>query len=979
MSQPSSQEQYLLELVNRFRADPASEYNRLVNSGNADVEDALNFFDVDLSILSLQWDSLRSAQPLAWSDQLGSSAATHNQLMIDNDAQSHDFPGELGLLERINAAGSNSYTKVAENIYAYADSPFYAHAGFTIDWGNTSTGIQSPPGHRNNLISRILEDGRLFENPYREAGFSILEDSDPATSVGPLVVTQHLGDRDTGSDEWLLGVAYRDMDDDNFYSVGEGLGGLTVNIDGIEGTTFSTSVQTGISGGYQTLVPQGDYRVSFVQSGQLLSSFDVAVAEASLKQDLVIQTGVPPATGTGKIVGILFDDFNNNSIQDIGEVGLAGRTLFLDDNGNRQLDDGEVSTLTDADGVYIFSDLAPSTYAVTPVLPPSREQTFPLPSSALGIEDFQLDDGEYENLSVVSADGEDIFVFNQFEVQTGQKVLTSISVGLSPVSSNYQGLGNPKQLVIYQDNNGNDAPDSDEQVLAITPNLVGTEGFANVVIAPTAVTGTFFVGAFYEGTGITTGNASYTLVPQDTTAPAGQSWQAITTNPNSFSATLSSNNWLLRANGSGLQAQTVRVSANETIGGINFGDNQDNVIIGTPDADTLSGTADGDLILGLESNDGLFGQNGSDTLNGGAGEDTLNGGIGNDVLFGADGNDSLQGADNNDEVNGGAGNDTLLGSDGSDTLNGDSGDDRLLGGNGTDVLNGGTGVDTLNGNASNDTLNGGDGDDALQGSAGDDLLNGGTGRDSLLGGNGDDTLNGGADRDILNGGNGNDVLTGGETGDSMQGGSGNDTLSGDGGDDIMLGSTGDDSLSGGDGQDRIIAGSGADTLNGDDGNDTLNGAVGDDVLNGGSGDDALQGADGNDTLSGDAGDDVLLGSAGDDSLDGGEGRDTLLGGSANASVAQIDTLTGGGDSDVFGVRDIYDNFGSDDYAVIQDFSEVDDVIELRFGSAYTLQNIPSGSTLPTGVGIYNSDGLAAIVQGHTQSSLDLEQSYFAYV
>lgn len=316
MAQPTAQEQYLLELANRFRADPSAEYNRLVNSGDANVAYAMEFFGVDLGVLRTQWNALQSAQPLAWSSQLNSAATAHNQLMIDTDTQAHNLPGEAALGARVNGAGSGSFNTVAESIYAFAESPFYAHAGLAIDWGDDNnnpndgygTGIQNPAGHRDAFLN----------NSYREAGFSVLTDDDSATDVGPYVVTQLFGNRSAVTDSWLVGVAYDDIDNDTFYSVGEGLGNITVNI---SGNNFNTSVQTSSAGGYQTLLPSGSYTVSFEQNGSTLQTFNnITLGDQNVKQDFVFEeitsAGRPliqgrPATvyveqSTSKVVGNAF-------------------------------------------------------------------------------------------------------------------------------------------------------------------------------------------------------------------------------------------------------------------------------------------------------------------------------------------------------------------------------------------------------------------------------------------------------------------------------------------------------------------------------------------------------------------------------------------------------------------------------------------------------------------------------------------------
>lgn len=73
-------------------------------------------------------------------------------------------------------------------------------------------------------------------------------------------------------------------------------------------------------------------------------------------------------------------------------------------------------------------------------------------------------------------------------------------------------------------------------------------------------------------------------------------------------------------------------------------------------------------------------------------DNTLQGGIGHDQIEGHDGNDFLVGGGNNDTLFGDAGNDVLDGQEGTDRLFGGSGDDILLAGHGHDQLTGDGGL-----------------------------------------------------------------------------------------------------------------------------------------------------------------------------------------------------------------------------------------------------------------------------------------------
>ena len=106
----------------------------------------------------------------------------------------------------------------------------------------------------------------------------------------------------------------------------------------------------------------------------------------------------------------------------------------------------------------------------------------------------------------------------------------------------------------------------------------------------------------------------------------------------------------------------------------------------------------------------------------------------------------------------------------------------------------------------------------------------------------------------------------------------------------------------------ILGGSGNDTLTGTSGADYIdannrpgNLTVADtDTLNGGGGNDVLLGRFGNDTLNGGTGDDLLDGGDGNDTLDGGADSDTLQGGAGDDELtggAGDDSIDGGSGSD----------------------------------------------------------------------------------
>ncbi len=371
------------------------------------------------------------------------------------------------------------------------------------------------------------------------------------------------------------------------------------------------------------------------------------------------------------------------------------------------------------------------------------------------------------------------------------------------------------------------------------------------------------------------------------------------------------------------------------------GDDNDNVLTGTPDGDFINGFGGNDAIFAFGSNDVAFGDAGNDVISGGDGDDFLDGGTGDDTVigdkgddtkFGGDGNDRIiwNNGDGSDRIDGGADHDTVevngapnagdnfqVNAGGNDVLfertnlglfnldistvetlevNSGSGDDQFLVGDlaGTGlasvIFNAGAGNDIFDGSAAttdlsafggsdNDQLTGGTGSDNLEGGTGDDSLAGGNGNDQLLGGDGDDTLRGGNGNDLTDGGNGNDTADFSDIPFAIRA----DLNQGEAAYDVAPGVTVVDTLisienlTGSTLDDSLKGDRNANLLDGGDGNDELVGRRGNDTVIGGAGNDTVRGGRGADQVIGGAGDDILAGGRGADIIEGGTGNDVMSG------------------------------------------------------------------------------------------------------
>ena len=230
---PTAEEQLYLELINRARANPAAEGARLAAITDPDVLNAYAQFGVSLALMQSEFNALPAVPPLAPNASLTTSARGHSAWMLANAMQSHDETNPANTpWTRMTAAGY-TYSTAGENVYAYAKSVGFGHAGFEVDWGPGGTGgMQSGRGHRMSIHSAN----------FREIGVGVALGTNGA--IGPQLVTQDLGAR-SPSPIFATGVAYYDLNGNNFYDIGEGIAGLTVTVSGA-----SYSCVTAAGGGW---------------------------------------------------------------------------------------------------------------------------------------------------------------------------------------------------------------------------------------------------------------------------------------------------------------------------------------------------------------------------------------------------------------------------------------------------------------------------------------------------------------------------------------------------------------------------------------------------------------------------------------------------------------------------------------------------------------------------------------------------------
>ena len=235
-AEPSSQEQYLLELINRARANPAGEGAMLAGIQDPEILRYYAYYAVDTNRLRSDFASYAVQPPLALSPALMSSARTQAIDQAEHGFQGHSGTNGSTLRDRLVAV-NYPFRMAGENTFTYVSNPFFGHVGLNADWGVPEL------DHRENLMN--YEAGGPV---YREVGISCVPTA--IKNFGPLVVTQDFGQPLDEKLAFVTGVIYQDRNNNGTYDEGEGLGGVSVTP---EAGAFFT--RTSASGGFCLPLP----------------------------------------------------------------------------------------------------------------------------------------------------------------------------------------------------------------------------------------------------------------------------------------------------------------------------------------------------------------------------------------------------------------------------------------------------------------------------------------------------------------------------------------------------------------------------------------------------------------------------------------------------------------------------------------------------------------------------------------------------
>lgn len=267
---PTADEQYTLEMINRARANPAAEGGRLATTTDPAITGNYTYYQIDTAALRRDFATYTARPPLAFNAKLLASARRHTNDMAANNFQSHKGSDNSLFDKRIKDAGYNGFTWIGENIFAYAQNLWHGLAGFLVDWGNPEL------GHRHNLLNFGATDSLATEIGI---AIKIIPLPQPG-NVGPYVITHNLGN--VGK-RLVTGVVYNDLNGNNFYDQGEGIPNITIMPSA--GTYYAI---TSASGGYAIPMTGVSGTVTIVASGAGLPtpiSKELEIAGPNIKLD----------------------------------------------------------------------------------------------------------------------------------------------------------------------------------------------------------------------------------------------------------------------------------------------------------------------------------------------------------------------------------------------------------------------------------------------------------------------------------------------------------------------------------------------------------------------------------------------------------------------------------------------------------------------------------------------------------------------
>jgi len=239
---------------------------------------------------------------------------------------------------------------------------------------------QTAPDGGKHTIELVDEDmtDLDFGNQYTQTGGGGGGEETPTFSISGSKFNDLNGDGvwdegESGLFEWTI---YIDENDNNEYDDGE-----PTTVTDSEGSYTFTNLEEGT---YIIREVQQEGWLQTLPSDNDDNEYEVAISDADVTD---IDFGNMEEEGSGgSILGIVFNDLNENGTQDEDEPGLGGEAVYLDLDRSGDQSEGDIVVRTDEDGFFSIAGLPNGVYYVRMELGNDWKLIYPT----------QEDDEEYE-------------------------------------------------------------------------------------------------------------------------------------------------------------------------------------------------------------------------------------------------------------------------------------------------------------------------------------------------------------------------------------------------------------------------------------------------------------------------------------------------------------------------------------------------------------------------------------------------------
>lgn len=311
----SAEEVFLVELINRARANPYGE--EVIYPG----------LDLEADLHETEIARLVPQEPLALQSQLTLAARGHNTDMAVRDFFAHDNPD--GLDPDARAAAQGYPGSAGENIAAGYPTIDRAHE----EW------LRSV-GHRRNVLSLWTSFTDTFH--YDEVGVAVFQPGPSGGFSFNTYYTEVFGSSGFSHRTWILGVVHDDTNGDDLYTIGEGRGSVRIDValasapDEILGTYTTDS-----AGNYQIQVDEpADYIVTFtdetsglrVVKAATVAEFTNVKVDAQVSEFAVVND--PPANVLAAADALVTGATDSSGRLNVTAVNTDGRPIAFTQNGS---------------------------------------------------------------------------------------------------------------------------------------------------------------------------------------------------------------------------------------------------------------------------------------------------------------------------------------------------------------------------------------------------------------------------------------------------------------------------------------------------------------------------------------------------------------------------------------------------------------------------------------------------------------------